>query len=431
VLAAWVRGRLAGTDNDPETALIEFRKAHLLALEHGLDRLAASSAASLGFHLCESKSDYEGSEHYLNVALALAKASGSKRTLAGVYGDLVTLRMQQSRFEDAVLASEQQLQFARASEHPDPMGVALGYTNLAQAIRHRDGPKASLSVLAEASEHILSQLGDAHPILVHLHREQATVARELGDYEQAYTYAMLTLEHARTAYGEGSLDEAYELANLATVIGSLGKRPQALRMLQEADATIAREQGETHPVRAAVQNNIGAMYAEFDDWGEAAAAFSSALRIAKANSDEPSELQLRLHRNLAHAYIFLDRLDDAKRHAEAALAFGRALHGETHMTHALSLLAVGQIAHLDGEYATARTVLKQALEIGHDTPASLALIRFRLGAVLVEDPGSAAADRTRGLALVREAESTLAQETGVEGTLQDVRDWLATHDTAD
>ncbi|MGH1341888.1 MAG: protein kinase domain-containing protein [Nannocystales bacterium] len=426
--AAWIQGRLVGTDNRASEAITHFRRAYLVSLEHGLDGLAANAASSLGFYYSEFQLDLVEAEHYLDVAAALAKASGSVQAQSGVAGNLSTLRRRQSRYDEAVASAQEALSLAKTQKATRPLQVAEVHVQLANVLRLRDGPKAAIPTLLEARDDVLAELGSVHPVLVGIYREQAGVARELGNYDEAFVHASAALEQARAAYGEGSLDEAYELANLATIAGSLGRKRESLDMLARVDEVFAREQGETHPVRAAVMNNRATIFTELEQWDDAEASFQDALRIAQANADGPDGLSVTLNRNLALVALYGAELSKAKKYADAALAGGLGVHGEDHMDTGMTHAVLGRIALAHNEFEVARASLQRAVTIGHDLFSEEAATRFYLARALVEDPASTPEETRRGLSMARAAEKEIAKASDVERTHTEILEWLGEHD---
>jgi len=426
--AAWVRGRLVGTDNKASEAITHFKRAYLVSLEHGMDARAARAASSLGFYYGEFQVDFEQADHYLNVAGALAKASGSAHVQAGVAGNLSTLRRRQSRYDESVDAARRGLALAQSPKVPRPLVVAEAYLSLANVLRLRDGPKSAIPTLLEARDYVLTELGSTHPVLVGIYGEQASVARELGDYDEAFVHSSAALEQARAAFGEGSLDEAYVLANLATIAGSLGRKRESLDMLARVDEVLAREQGETHPVRAAVMNNRATIFTDLDEWDNAEEAFAGALRIAQANADGPDAMSVTLNRNLALVALYSDDLPKAKTYAKSALAAGVAVHGQGHMDNGITHSVLGRIALGQKDFQGARVSLERAVKIGHDADTEAAAAQYYLGRVLVENPAATEQERRRGLSLARAAEKVIAVATDVETTHDEILEWLEAHD---
>lgn len=425
--AAWVRGRLVGADNKGTEAIEHFKRAYLVSIEHSMDKLGAKAASSIGFYYAESR-DFEHADHYLTVAGALAKACGSAQVQAGVAGNLVALRMRQSRYDDALEAARRGLTLVQSQSTPRPISVAEAYVSLAKVLRVHEGPKAATATLLKAREYVLDELGSTHPILVDIYSAQGTAASEVGEYDEAFVHSTAAVEQARAAYGEGSLEEAYELANLATIAGNLGRKRQALDMLARVDEVLVAEQGANHPIRAVVMNNRAALFAELEEWEKVEAEFAGALRITVANADGPDALSVKLRRNLALVSIYADDLEKAREYAEAALAEGVAIHGESHMDTAGTHALLGRIALERDDFASARVSLQRAADIGHDSPSDAAGFHFYLARALVEDPASTAQDRRKGLSLARAAEKVLATATDVESTHTAVADWLKEYD---
>ena len=425
--ALWIRGRLVGTDNDAEAAIPLFERAHLLALEHGLDALAAISASSVAHYAFEFRVDHEQAEHYIEIALALAKASGSAQVEASVLGNLVTLRHRQARFQEAVEVAEQALARAREGEHPNPVLIAENKVSHAQAIRMRDGPRASLPHLYEARDFIKAELGSPHPALSQVYSEIASALQDMGEYDECYVNRTAALEQERAMYGEGSLDETYALANLATALGNLGRKQEALDMYAKVDAAFTRALGPDHPVRAGVLNNIASIHTDVDDWDDAQKSFAEALRIAKHNANGPSDLVATLARNLALLHIYQSHPDEAEPLAKLSLEQSLAVFGEGHMNIAMSHAVLGRVFLLKHEYPKAREHLERAVELGHDSEVEAAVNRYHLARSLVEDPTGTEEDRLRGLRLARAAEKVVAEGKDAEATHREVLEWLDAH----
>ncbi len=427
-LALWTRGRIKGTDNDADGAILLFEQAHLLALEHGLDSLAATAASSLAFYYTEFRADYEQAEHYLDIGGALARASGSRRVQAAVAGNVMTLRFRQARFDEAVAAALLEVEFARQGNPSSDLEIGEALLSYAHAIRLRDGPKAALPPLEDARDHILETLGTTHPILVRTYAEQAAIARELGDNDAAFVHGTAALDQARTAFGEDSLDVAYERANLATIVGNLGRKREALEMFAAVDERFIVDMGRDHVVRAAVLNNMAAIHTDYDEWPDAERYFLEALRIAQVVADGPSNMVVTLRRNLALVNIYQEEFADARTHAEASLKEGHAVYGEDHMESAITYSVLGRIQMAEDDYGAARASLERAVEIGHDRDTERAAFEFHLAEALVEDPDATDEDRRRGMRLARKAEKVFAVGSDVGGTHKEVLEWLAEHE---
>jgi tetratricopeptide (TPR) repeat protein/predicted Ser/Thr protein kinase len=423
----WTRGRLLGTDNQADEALEMFEQAHLTAMEHGLDPIAANAASSLGFYLSEFKANFALSEHYLEIAVALAKASGSARIQSAVYGNLSALRVRQARLDEAVEAAQMEIDFARAGENPSALTIAEALRSHAHAVRLRDGPKAAQPLLVESLDYTLDNLGRTHPVLIQIYEDLSAVARQLGDNDKAYVHITAALDQARTLFGEDSLDVTYQIANMATVVGNLGRKDEALEMFTEADERFERELGRDHPIRAALLNNIAAVQMELERWDDGEASLIEALRIAKANTDEPNDTIAVLSRNIALNMIFRDRPGDAKPYADESLEHSLAVYGPDSMHTASAYSVLGRVARLQKDFDLARTHHERAVKIGHDSDTSRADFEFELGRTLVEDPEGTDADRARGMRLVRKAEKTMAAGQDVEATHRDIVEWLDEH----
>lgn len=228
-------------------------------------------------------------------------------------------------------------------------------------------------------------------------------------------------------YGEGSLDETYALANLATALGNLGRKQEALDMYAKVDAAFTRALGPDHPVRAGVLNNIASIHTDVDDWDDAQKSFAEALRIAKHNANGPSDLVATLARNLALLHIYQSHPDEAEPLAKLSLEQSLAVFGEGHMNIAMSHAVLGRVFLLKHEYPKAREHLERAVELGHDSEVEAAVNRFNLAQALVEDPNATEDDRQRGMQLARGAEKVVAEGQDVEATHREILEWLDAH----
>ncbi|MEM6292345.1 MAG: serine/threonine-protein kinase [Myxococcota bacterium] len=424
---AWHRGRIAGGDNRADEAIEHFERAYTLALEHGLLRIAAQAASSIAFYYSEFKVDLERADDYIRAAIALARASGSKRTESAALGNLVTLRVRASRFDEALQAAEDSLRLAQEDDaHPILIGHAM--VTKAQMVARVHGPKAARVLLLEAETLIIDAVGPQHGHLVGVYNGLYDTARKLDEHQTALRYANASLHQAQAAHGTDSLDEAYALANVATALGKLGRVQEALTMLARVDETFAREYGKDHPIRSTTLNNLASLQVRLEAWPSAYALFGEARDIQAATADGPSEVLMLLDRNLAEVSILMGDLEGAAAHAESAMRAAQALYGNDHSVTGEVLTTQGRIALEQGDYAAARTALERAVSIGNDTPSEFAITEFLFARVLLESPGSTPADCARARAMARACESVFAHAAGRDDMLDEVRAWLQAHD---
>ena len=425
--ALWIQGRLLGTDNDAEAAISLFERAHLLALEHGLDDLGALSASSLAHYIAEFRVDLDLAEHYSGIAMALAEASGSTRVQASVLGKVADLRQRQSRFQESIEAAERALALASQGEHPNQVLIAETKIKHAYAIRLRDGPIAALPELYAIRDSIKAGLGTPHPTLVQVYGEIGNALQEIDEHDECYVARTAAIEQVREVFGEGSLDETYALLSLATALGHVGRKDEALALFAKVDAAVVDALGADHPLRAGVFNNMASIYSDLDQWDQARQSFGEALRIAQANANGPSDTVVLTARNLALAHIYAEDPEQARPLAELSLAQSLEVFGPKHMHTSTSHAVLGHVHLLEKDYANARAQLERAIEIGHDSGTEDAANRFSLARALVEDPSASDEDRARGMRMARAAEKVLAAGQDVEGTHQELLEWLDEH----
>ncbi len=423
-----LRGRLSGADNDADAAIATFERVYVIALEHGLDAVGASVASSLAFYHSEFRFAYDEADFYLDVALALGRASGSSRVLAGVYGNLVTLRLRQSRFDEAVEAAQKQVEFAESVVPLGVLDLATALNSLAEARMKRDGPEAGLVPFERARALILGDFGRDHPKLIPVYRGFATIHRAMGDSKEALAQAQRALDVARAVYGPGSLDEAYELANYAGIVRADGRQQEALKIYLDIDQTFQRELGTTHPVRASLLNNLASLYVDLDELNEARDKFVGALEIAELHADGPDATALILRRNTASIELLLGNTDRAEQHAKNALEQALAIYGPEHPETAMSHSVLGQVELQQGKFVAAQSSLERARQIGQELASDQARGDYYLGRALYEDPDATNSQQQRALALVRGAEKALGSERNVADAHAEVRAWLDEHD---
>jgi tetratricopeptide (TPR) repeat protein/predicted Ser/Thr protein kinase len=420
------RGHLLGADDRADEAIPIYEQAHLLALEYGLDGLAARSARSLSYLYYQFKSDARRTEHFMDVAVALSEASGSIEVQASVQGVLAELRARQARFDEAVAAATRQVELAAAAEHANHATSASAKLSLAKVTRYRDGPKAAAGLVEGARAYASEHLGPDHPALIRIHAELSAVAQLLGDDDEGYAHQKAALELARAVYEENSLGVAFELVNLGSVVSSLGRTDEALEYYAEADAVFVRDLGRDHPDRVGILNNMASIWLE-TDLARAETAFLEAFRVAKQHEERSGSMLIVLGRNLGIVHMRRGTFAEARAFALGALERSAALYGNDHMQTAMVHAILGRIARAAGDYVESRSQLENAVAVGHDSPTRSADFDFYLGRSLVEDPAASADERARGMRLVRKAERVLSSNGPGDTVHAKIVAWLAEH----
>jgi tetratricopeptide (TPR) repeat protein len=234
--------------------------SHALAIAEqtaGSQPLSAGPLNALGI-LAKDRGHYEDAQVYYDRALSLLASSGTAVSdLASVYHNFAGLAHVQGRFAEAEEPAREAIRLRRASDTPDPAGLAADLSVLGAILAGQERLEDAVAVLSEA----------------------------------------LTLWRSR--YGDRHYEVAVQLDNLAAIMQSQRKYPQAESALREALAIKQRVLGNQHPEIATLLNNLATVYSDTDRIREAKDCYDTAIKIFtdSLGMDHPSTVACTQNRD--------------------------------------------------------------------------------------------------------------------------------------
>jgi tetratricopeptide (TPR) repeat protein len=389
--------------------------------------LVARAELELGTAL-DRTAEYEESETMLEDAFFSAGPAGAVDVAAEAALQLIlSTGERQGRPKDALrwarhaedalerLGERDGRRMATLTAYRGRTQLALGDTDAAQALYVR------------ALELIEDAVGFDHPDVASTLTTYAGVQYARGDYAGAKASLDRALSITESALGPDHPSIGAVLNNLAAISELLGDREAALAHYERAIAISERNLGPDHPTVATLITNLASFHHSSGDAARAEPLLRRALAVRAKTGVEDAVLASTLD-SLGYVLDTLDQDEEATETFQRSLALREKLVGADDPTLAYPLLGLASIALTSGHAHEAIPLAERAValrdrpDIGRDL---LALARATLGRALFES----GTDRTRGIALVEEAHTTIvAMGTAPDGTSPETLErWLAEH----
>ena len=223
--------------------------------------------------------------------------------------------------------------------------------------------RASLGYYQRALELCRQRHGDGHVETALALRNVATAYRDLGDCKQALELSEQALAMSLAVYGPRHSAIASALNEVGLAHADLGDYRKALDFLSRALQLKQELLGAFHPDLAPLLGNLGGTYGEFGDNQTALTLQRQAFEIAqKAFGDEHPNTATALN-NLGLTYLRLRELHLAKDHAEGALKTRLEMFGIDHPATGVALINVAGVYGALGDHTKALALKEQALDV--------------------------------------------------------------------
>jgi hypothetical protein len=264
-------------------------------------------------------------------------------------------------------------------------------------------------------------LGDAHPAIVQTIDQLAGAAVEARHYAEAVRlYRDAEARYARQLAPDSML-VANAVSNEAYALVWQDKLDDGLARQRQAIAIATRQLGADAPRTLTFRERIGS---ELEDAGrhvEALAALEPV--VAKLRALGPSKELATSLLAVAHAELWSGHPAPARDHAQEAYDLLTSLFGTSYRPYD-ELLLVGAAEVAMNEPASAIGTLEHALtDAANADPSSVAYCKGLLGRALYDSHR----DRTRGLALIREAWSVIAADSRGPRERAELASWASAH----
>lgn len=204
------------------------------------------------------------------------------------------------------------------------------------------------------------------------HGAIVTVCNELGGFYRAFSrYSegvplyRQALKSIKALNMEKTEAHGTTLLNFATTLAIIGDEDGALEAYQKA-LDIFEGPAYARDYRlATLYNNMSSLYQNMDMLAPAEAYLFLAMEILEKLQDSDIEIAITLS-NLAGVYLAMDdfdRLDDARDAATRAMDLFTKVSGDQDVHYAAAVAALGDVCYKEGDFATAETHFRQALDL--------------------------------------------------------------------
>lgn len=219
------------------------------------------------------------------------------------------------------------------------------------------------SLFLQSLEIHREQLGESHPEVASNFNNLAELYRVQGRYSEAEPLLRQALEIYQEQLGETDPNVAASLHNLASLYRAQGLYSEAEPLYLQALEIVREQLGEAHPNVASSLNDLALLYGDQGRYSEAEPLYLQALEIYREQLGED-------HPNIAVSLNNLALLNRAQgRYSEAESLYLQALEvrrgqlGEAHPDTANSLINLASLYLAQGRYSEAESLYLQALEI--------------------------------------------------------------------
>ena len=305
-------------------------------------------------------------EELFRAALAITRgartgtpeASARARSRIGL-GEVEVFRRKYDRAERQFRAALGEIEQMPA---PPPELLALAHNDLGVALvgqrrLEEAQPFVERAIAAgESQPELAASLADA------LHNF-GLLAWHAGDYQAAHERLVRSVEVRRKVVGEGSLTDAFTLGEIGSVLVKLERYEEAEKAYREAlDVQIA-QLGDHHPRVAEMLNNLAVGLRQTGKLEESGAAHCRAIEVRREVFGPESSHVANSYLNLSWVLAEMGRPNDALALLSRAEATARKV-GAQEVLVSQAIYVQGSIGSLDGDPATARAQLAEAMRIG-------------------------------------------------------------------
>ncbi|MDH3254454.1 MAG: tetratricopeptide repeat protein, partial [Acidobacteriota bacterium] len=209
-------------------------------------------------------------------------------------------------------------------------------------------------------------LGPDHPDLAGSLCNYAILASELGEMAAAESYYRRCIGIFEHRLGPDHPDTVKAQANYGSLLRVWD--PVAARAEYERALAVFRDAlGDSHPQTTWMLTMLGTVAIELGDLDAAQSYLEEALGIWEEHPEADLSLQIGAVRGMGELQLARERLDEANRHFERALALELERHGPEHVHIATAQSQIGEVLVRQGLHGRAETLFEEALELARRT----------------------------------------------------------------
>ena len=266
----------------------------------------------------------------------------------------------QGRYDEALLASEQEIGMLQASECKEStvmvkakatLGTVLG--NLGQYERAMETLNAALKLCGESE---LELLGD-------ITNGMGTLFLDMGQYTDAIQMLTESLDFRIRCFGTGHVSVAQTYNNMGVVEEKLGNFQNALDLYEKALEIKRQSLGGAHVSVAATYNNMGLVFQNLGDYEKALFYYQNALEIKIQSLGGAHVSVADTYNNMGVVEEKLGNFQNALDLYEKALEIKIQSHDGAHVSVADTYNNMGIVFQNLGDYEKALFHYQNALDV--------------------------------------------------------------------
>jgi eukaryotic-like serine/threonine-protein kinase len=300
-----------------------------------------------------------------NRVLLMVETPESQEELVSSYSYSSTIRAESGDFAGAEDDLTQARHFAELAGLLNRQ-VGARLSNSRGRLFLQEGKFAEASTEYEFSFNIYKrELGVDHYRTLRTQAGLAFVKAQLGDLKEARSLMEDVAERQLRTIGDKHSDYMTSVSMLGGIEKELGLNDDALDHLSTAVRLWGSAPGDYKRDQAIARTDIGSILVDQKKYADALVQFDGAIEILRHRQDgrDPDLAVALAHR--VDALIPLNRPGDASKDADEALSIARPLHDWRPDFMATVLMAAAAASHAQGDDERARSLTREALEVGH------------------------------------------------------------------
>jgi len=162
-----------------------------------------------------------------------------------------------------------------------------------------------------------------HPIIGFFHNNLAMLYSEKKDFEKSNFHLMEAYQINYNLYEKETVNQAFMLSNIALNYEFIERYEDAISLLDRAEKILVNQLGERHQDLAKIYEAHASVYSQTSKIDKAISYRLKSIKIIKYYTPEhPSLIPIMI--NIAHNYLVKNKLKEAKKYVEQALALNDA-----------------------------------------------------------------------------------------------------------
>ncbi len=388
--AQWHRAHLYETNMAFEHAEPAYRKAWWSGLASNHDLIARDAANQLAAIMAMDPSRAADARMWSDNAEAVA-------TRMGVDGDQQIHRLRtlariaegQGDYESAVRSRQQATEVATNVFGPNSWKTSAALNYLSFARMHVGDLDGATDAVERGLASGIAALGENHPDLSELYRQQSNIFIEKGEYRAAEVASRRAVELVEAAYGSESRALAPGLYAHGVTLCKLGRGNEGLQKIARALASFL-PLGREHLHVMIMQISRADCLRYLERFEEAREIYVDYLAIAQRILGADHDVAVAAHCGLGELALATNDAKAGEHHFRRVLEIGEARAPIDKQTLVPALVGLAEVELMRGRHDQARGHAQRAIELQvatTGTDATLARPRFALARALIHMPG--------------------------------------------